>query len=214
MSLQSLLVVVSTRVVISLLHFCSLITSTTFWNLGSLVTSSLTGLGTAWHSPTGGLLHKILEGDYFWRWDKSIILFCLPTIPCIIPKHHPTLKTSGCHINFSFSSSMVSQSNKLKISCVRDMSGLNVIRISILRGFSRESSWLRWSEWQGWHFDTDIIQNFKYLVTFENGLYQKFVLCEIKTYIPDLISRNPRRVSWQTSCESQWWSSPLSTQPW
>ena len=25
----------------------------------------LLGLGTAWHSPTGGLLHKILEGVFF-----------------------------------------------------------------------------------------------------------------------------------------------------
>ena len=51
--------------------------------------------------------------------------------------------------------------------------------------------------------NTLILRSFKSLVTFENGLYQKFVLFEIKTYIPDLISRNPRRVSWQTSCESQ-----------
>ena len=43
--------------------------------------------------------------------------------------------------------------------------------------------------------DTLILISFKSLVTFDNGLYQKFVLCEIKTYIPDLISRNPRRVS-------------------
>ena len=118
----------------------------------------LLGLGRSWHSPTGGLVHKISQGDYFWRWDKSILLFFgLPTIPWIILKHQPTLKNSGCHINFSFSSSKVSQSNKLKLSYVRDMSRLNVIRISFLRGFTRESSWSRWSEWQGWHFDTDII---------------------------------------------------------
>ena len=118
----------------------------------------LLGLGRSWHSPTGGLVHKISQGDYFWRWDKSILLFFgLPTIPWIILKHQPTLKNSGCHINFSFSSSKVSQSNKLKLSYVRDMSRLNVIRISFLRGFTRESSWSRWSEWQGCHFDTDII---------------------------------------------------------
>ena len=32
-----------------------------------VILADLLGLGTAWHSPTGGLLHKILEGDYFWR---------------------------------------------------------------------------------------------------------------------------------------------------
>ena len=49
--------------------------------------------------------------------------------------------------NFSLSISLVAHSDKLKISsCFTEMSDLNVITISFLRGFSGESSWSRWSE--------------------------------------------------------------------
>ena len=53
----------------------------------------------------------------------------------------------GATQNFSFSISLVAHSDKLTISsCFTEMSDLNVITISFLRGFSGESSWSRWSE--------------------------------------------------------------------
>ena len=89
-----------------------------------------------WHPGPGPehrmtLIHRRAGSQNFTRCllKISIILFRLPTTHCIIPKHHPTLKTSGCHTNFSLSSSLVSHSNKLKISCFREMSGLDMIRI-------------------------------------------------------------------------------------
>ena len=81
---------------------CSLITLATFCNLCCLVTFWVTGLGMAGHSSTGGLVHKISQRVYFWWWDKSIILFCLPTRPWIIQKYHPTLNTRWCHAKLLF----------------------------------------------------------------------------------------------------------------
>ena len=77
------------------------------------------------------LIHRRAGSQNFTRCllKISIILFRLPTTVCITRKHHPTLKTSGCHTNFSLSSSLVSHSNKLKISCFREMSGFDMIRI-------------------------------------------------------------------------------------
>ena len=64
MSLQSLMVMVSTRVVISLLHFCSLIKSTMFLKLCSLVTSwAWAGHGTHLQEGWCTKFHKVITFD-------------------------------------------------------------------------------------------------------------------------------------------------------
>ena len=126
---------------------CSLITLATFCNLCCLVTSWVTGLGMAGHSSTGGLVHKISQRVSF---DDEINPLSCFVYQQDLESYKNIIQLSilgGATQNFSFSISLVAHSVKLTISsCFTEMSDINVITFTFLRGFSGESSWSRWSE--------------------------------------------------------------------